>query len=337
MPENKRLLAEWEPQRAVLMAWPHENTDWKPYLAETEKCFAEIAKNILKYEALIIVCQSTDRVKKILADADPARISLMELPSNDTWARDFGPITVVANSRLRLLDFTFNGWGQKFPAELDNDITKRLFISKLFDIRYEYQNQETIVLEGGSIETDGNGALLTTSQCLLSEGRNNFADKTEAENCLKSRLGVKRFLWLDHGYLAGDDTDSHIDTLARFCSQNTIAYVKCDDRNDEHYEELSLMEKQLSAFKTAKGEPYRLIPLPMAEPAYFDGERLPATYANFLIINGAVLFPTYNSDSDKIAENQLRKAFPDRDIIGIDCSVLIRQHGSLHCATMQIY
>jgi len=224
----------------------------------------------------------------------------------------------------------------KFPANHDNQITRQLYESKVFSSETVYQNMLHIVLEGGSIETDGEGTILTTSRCLLSANRNDYKSRAEIADYLSMIFGAKRVLWLNHGYLAGDDTDSHIDTLARFCDSETIAYVQCTDSNDEHFEELSNMENELGKFKTLAGKPYRLISLPMAEPVYYEGERLPATYANFLIINGAVLLPFYNSLLDEIAKQQLQKAFPDREIIGIDCRPLIKQHGSLHCVTMQL-
>ncbi|MDR1610043.1 MAG: agmatine deiminase family protein, partial [Candidatus Symbiothrix sp.] len=199
-----------------------------------------------------------------------------------------------------------------------------------------YQDMLHVVLEGGSIESDGEGTLLTTSRCLLSKNRNEYKSKEEIAGYFQMIFGLKRILWLNKGYLAGDDTDSHIDTLARFCDSQTIAYVQCTDESDEHFKELSQMERELQKFKTPDGKPYRLIPLPMAEPVYEDDERLPATYANFLIINGAVLMPGYNSPLDEIARLQLQQAFPDREIISIDCLPLIKQHGSLHCVTMQL-
>jgi agmatine/peptidylarginine deiminase len=234
------------------------------------------------------------------------------------------------------LDFTFNGWGLKFPANLDNHITRQLYEHPIFKPEVHYQNMSHLVLEGGSIESDGNGTILTTSQCLLSLNRNQFRNQSEADKYLKWLFNAHQVLWLNHGYLAGDDTDSHIDTLVRFCNKHTIAYVQCTDENDEHFEELSSMEQELKSFKTLRGSPYKLIPLPMAKAVYHEGERLPATYANFLIINEAVLVPTYNSHLDEVALAVLQKAFPSKQVIGIDCLPLVKQHGSLHCVAMQI-
>jgi agmatine/peptidylarginine deiminase len=328
--------AEWTSQSAVLLTWPHSATDWKHILDEVIHCFTTIAKEILRQEKLIIVCKSVEEVKQALGETDYARIIFREISSNDTWSRDHGPLSIFVNDVPYLLDFTFNGWGLKFPANYDNQITKRLYESKAFSPDVIYQNMLHVVLEGGSIETDGEGTILTTSRCLLSANRNEYKSKEEIADYLSLIFGVKRVLWLNHGYLAGDDTDSHIDTLARFCNPETIAYVQCTNPSDEHFKELSRMEDELHKFKTLSGKPYRLIPLPMTEAVYYEGERLPATYANFLIINGAVLLPFYNSPLDEVAKQRLQEAFPNRKIIGIDCRPLIKQHGSLHCVTMQL-
>ena len=235
----------------------------------------------------------------------------------------------------QLLDFCFNGWGKKFAADQDNRINGKLMEQGVFN--GTYTDHLDFVLEGGSIESDGHGTLLTTSECLLSANRNDRLNRADIEERLKAFLHVERILWLDHGYLSGDDTDSHIDTLARFCPDQTIAYVKCEDRKDEHYEALARMEEQLRTFRTLQGTPYRLVALPMPEAIFDeDGQRLPATYANFLVVNGAVLMPTYHQPAlDEQARKALQKAFPQHEVVGIDCRPLIRQHGSLHCCTMQ--
>lgn len=331
---QRRLPAEWEPQQAVQLTFPHAGTDWADMLDEVLPCFVEIAVAISRYEDVIIVCNNAEETAALLRPADPARIRLVELPSNDTWARDHGGITVFENDRPVILDFVFNGWGLKFPADQDNQITQRLADQRVFapaSIR-----KGGMVLEGGGIESDGQGTLLTTSECLLSPNRNPHLSRRQTENRLKRLFGLNRVLWLDHGYLAGDDTDSHIDTLARFCSPDTIAYVQCLDTTDEHFAALQAMERQLQSFRTAAGAPYRLAPLPMPAPCYADdGHRLPATYANFLIINGAVLVPVYGVAEDEQALAQIKICFPDREIIAVNCRSLIEQHGSLHCVTMQ--
>lgn len=328
--------AEWHPQSAVQLTWPHEDTDWAPMLDEVSACFAAIAQAIACRENLLIVCRDEARVRRALGDEiDYSHIRFRTLPTNDTWARDHGGISVFREGVPTVYDFVFNGWGMKFPADRDNLITRRLFECDTFAPQVRRVSQQPLVLEGGSIESDGRGTLLTTAECLLSANRNEYLDRAQLTARLKEIFGLQRILWLENGYLAGDDTDSHVDTLARFCGEDTIAYVQCTDPDDEHYPALQAMEKELRAFTQADGTPYRLIPLPMADKVLYAGERLPATYANFLILNGAVLVPFYLSPKDEIARAALQTAFPDREILGIDCRPLIRQHGSLHCVTMQ--
>jgi agmatine/peptidylarginine deiminase len=333
---NKVILpAEWHPQSAVQLTWPHEDTDWAPILEEVIPCFVDIAREIMKRETALIVCQDEKQVRRQLGDIDDNRIIFREIPSNDTWARDHGGITIFEDARPKVYDFVFNGWGMKFAANHDNLITGRLFQSGLFADDIDLVDMQPFVLEGGSIDSDGQGAILTTTKCLCSLNRNEYLHKEQLEDRLKLLFGLSRILWLDNGYLEGDDTDSHIDTLARFCDANTIAYVQCEDTADAHYDELKAMEDELKSFRTTDGQPYRLIPLPMADKVVWNGERLPATYANFLIINGAVLVPFYQSAKDEQVRKILQQVFPDREIVGINCLPLLKQHGSFHCVTMQ--
>ena len=333
----RRLPAEWEEQDGVLLSWPHADSDWSDDIELVEPVFAAIAAAISQHEQVIIVAPQPDQIMELIvaAGGDQQQLTLINLPTNDTWSRDFGPITVKEDGRLQLLDFGFNGWGLKFAANYDNQITRRLAATGLFG---KHTPQVVgLILEGGAIESDGAGTILTTTECLLNPNRNPHLEQREIETQLKQLLGADRFLWLDHGYLAGDDTDSHIDTLARLCPNNTIAYVFCDEPGDEHYAALQRMADQLRTFRTADDRPYRLLPLPWPQACYgSSGERLPATYANFLIINGAVLVPTYDCAQDEAALEVIAQAFPDRKIIAIDCSPLILQHGSLHCVTMQL-
>ena len=324
---NWRLPAEWEPQWGVQLTWPHANTDWAPILDEITATYHEIAREIGKRENLLIV---------VPEEAQPSLNSQFSiLNSNDTWARDHGFITLVDDEgHARLLDFCFNGWGEKFPADLDNALNRKLYDNG--KVEGEYVDCLDFVLEGGSIESDGKGIVFTTTGCLLAPHRNQPMTKEEIEERLKRELHANRILWIDHGNLTGDDTDGHIDTLVRICPNDTLLYMGCDDPNDEQYEELQLMEEQLKTFRTIDGQPYRLMKLPMPRPIYDKGDRLPATYANFLIINGAVLCPTYaQPDLDAEALQVIGEAFPDREIVGIDCRSIIKQHGSLHCCTMQ--
>ena len=331
-----RFPAEWEPQSGVQLTWPHAGTDWRDSLDEVLPCFAAIAREIARREKLLIVCPDADAARGQLGgDIAPERVRFCELDTNDTWARDHAALSVFEDGRPAVCDFTFNGWGMKFAANLDNQITRELFRRDVFSPAVGYRNRLDRVLEGGSVESDGKGTILTTEVCLLSPNRNDRFSKEELEACFRQALGADRLLWLRNGYLAGDDTDSHVDTLARLCSEDTIAYVRCDDVADEHYAALRRMEAELQAFRTPAGKPYTLLPLPMADSVTVDGQRLPATYANFLIINGAVLMPTYASAKDAVAQARLQAAFPGREVIGLNCLPLIKQHGSLHCVTMQ--
>jgi agmatine/peptidylarginine deiminase len=337
MDKKKIFPPEWHPQSAVQLAWPDEFTAWNDMLDEVKAVYADLAREIVKHEKLIIVCHNEAGVRQQLRGIDFGKIIFRTMDYNDTWTRDYGGITLFAGGKPVVCDFVFNGWGMKFAAGLDNLVTRKLAAAETFKKGVEVINMQPFVLEGGSIESDGKGTLMATVECLSSVNRNEYLNKEQLEYHLKDFFGAERILWLKNGYLSGDDTDSHVDTLARFCDEHTIAYVECTDEMDEHYEELNAMEKELKTFQTFDGRPYNLIPLPSADPVTDpeDGTRLPATYANFLIINNAVLMPFYNSEKDETARSRLQDAFPRRKIIGINCRALIRQHGSLHCITMQ--
>jgi len=333
-----RMPAEWEKQRVVLLSFPHEETDWhntdKPAALEASLSpFIRIAQAIAYGEAVYIICKEKEKISNMFCST--RNMTFIEIPTNDTWIRDYGYISIKQNDEVKLLDFTFDGWGGKFEASLDNAVNTALHKKGYLGITP--LEQVNFVLEGGSIESDGEGTILTTSACLCNPNRNGGLSKKEIEEKLYTYLGAQRVLWLDHGYLAGDDTDSHIDTLARFVNKTTIMYVKCEDTEDEHYEALQMMEAQLKSFTTINGKPYTLIPLPMCEARYNnDGERLPATYANFLISNDALIYPTYNDKNDTKVGEIFKEVFPDKEIIPINCLKLIEQGGSLHCSTMQI-
>ncbi|MBD3670985.1 MAG: agmatine deiminase family protein [Gammaproteobacteria bacterium] len=335
----KRLPAEWERQSGIQLTWPHGHGDWAPWLDQVEPVFVDIARHVCERERLILVCYDQDHEAHIRQRLSQAGLGLdaasfYQVPSNDTWARDHGPISILEDGIPRLLDFRFNGWGGKFEAELDNGITRHLHEAGAFkDTQLQHID---MVLEGGGIESDGAGSLLTTSACQLSSGRNPDLDQVDIEQALRQALGVERILWLGHGHLEGDDTDSHIDTLARFADPGTIIYVACDVPTDPHYSSLKAMEAELGALRQANGEPYRLVALPWPAAIHDDeGQRLPASYANFLILNEAVLVPTYRDAADAEALEVIGKCFTDREVIGIDCLPLIWQYGSLHCVTMQ--
>ncbi len=331
------LPAEWAPQAAVQLTWPRPEGDFARHFGAVETTFVALAVAITRYEPLLIACGDDVgglRARLLAAGANAERLRLHAVPANDVWARDHGPITVFRDGAPVHLDFIFNGWGNKFDARLDTQITRRLAGLGALSAPVETLD---FVLEGGGIESDGCGTLLTTERCLLAPTRNPQFDKAQIEDRLKAWLGVERVLWLRHGDLIGDDTDGHIDTIARFCDPQTIAYQACDDATDAHYADLKAMEAELQALRTRDGEPYRLVPLPLPGAIFDeDGRRLPAGYPNFLILNGAVLVPTYRDPQDAVALKRLRECFPGRAVIGIDCRALIQQYGSLHCVTMQI-
>ena len=324
--KKRRLRAEWEEQNCVQLTWPHAHTDWAPMLDDITAVYEQMAREISKREDLLVVASSETTL--------PIPCSkLLTFTSNDTWARDHGFITVEEeDGGLVLLDFQFNGWGEKFAAQLDNQINRRLYDAHLVEGRYE--SHLDFVLEGGSIESDGRGTVFTTACCLLAPHRNQPLSRQEIEQRLKLWLGAERIVWLEHGSLLGDDTDGHIDTLVRICPDDTLLYTG----GDSDHPDLLLMEQELQALRTLDGRPYRLLRLPLPRPIYDEGDRLPATYANYLVVNGAVLVPTYSQpDLDAEALHIVSQAFPDREVVGIDCRAVIRQHGSLHCCTMQYY
>lgn len=331
------LPAEWAPQDAVQLTWPRADGDFARWFDAVERNFIALAVAIARFEPLLIACAGPPRPLRerlVKAGVPDARLRVFQAPSNDVWARDHGPITVLRDRQVVHLDFTFNGWGGKFDAREDDQLTRRLAAQGAWRAPVETVD---FVLEGGAIDSDGAGTLLTTERCLLAPTRNPGLGKAQVEARLRQWFGLTRVLWLRRGDLLGDDTDGHVDTIARFCDPGTIAYQACDDRADAHYEELRAMADELAAFRDAYGKPYKLVPLPLPPPIHGDdGRRLPAGYPNFTIVNGAVLVPTYGCDTDATALERLRTCFPGREVVGIDCRALIHQYGSLHCVTMQI-
>src|SRR5579859_2224602 len=334
-----RLPAEWSPQSGVMLTWPRSDVEWNPDYASAERCHTAIAKEISLRQPVIITCMDAahaERIRGYVRDAGgrPENLRIYPYPSNDAWTRDHGPITVLKDGKLVLLDFIFNGWGTKYPHEEDNRLSRRLHAAGAFGATP--MESIDLVLEGGSIEVDEEGTLLTTESCLLNKNRNPTLKRAEIEALLREYLGVDRILWLKHGAIDGDDTDGHIDTLARLCTGRTIAYQACTDKADPHYAGLKAMEEELKALRRKDGQPYKLVSLPWPQ-AVIDhtGRRLPATYANFLIMDSAVLVPTYNDAADVAALKALAGCFPGREIVGVPCRSLIYQYGSLHCVTMQ--
>jgi agmatine/peptidylarginine deiminase len=330
---------EWVEQSAVLLAWPYQKGDFSRWQGEAEGTYEAIACAIAERQPLIVACQDSQHRRLIenrlfIAKAKLANIIVVEIPYNDVWVRDTAPLTVELAGKPKLLDFRFNGWGGKYEHGHDARLARSLYNTGV--LGRTPMLPVDFVLEGGSLESDGAGSLLTTARCLLNPNRNPQFNQAEIEAQLKTAFGLERVLWLWHGHAEGDDTDAHVDTLARFCSRDTIAYTACDDPEDSTYPGLKTMEDELKALQTTDGKPYRLVALPVPKPIYSeDGERLPATYANFLIINGAVLVPVYGDPADEVALSRLAECFPGREMVAIPAVPLIRQYGSIHCMTMQ--
>lgn len=335
----KRFIAEWENPSCILLALPNKETDWNYILDDALRQFEEII-NALSSKGLkcLVLCRDIQKDPESILLTAPENVKFIEMPFNDTWTRDYGFLTIESDSEPRTLDFGFNGWGLKFAADKDNLVNSGLCREKVIRQCF-YRNNRDFELEGGSVDTDGRGTIITTTRCLTSPNRNGGKTKGEINEILQRRLGATHILWLDYGYLAGDDTDSHIDTLARLAPNDTILFVGCRNVDDEHFEELLKMRAQLSMFRTPEGAPYNLVELPLPDPIYDeDGQRLPATYANYLVTDKFIFMPVYDQKmNDMLACQTVRIAFPEHEVVPVDCRVLIKQHGSLHCSTMQLY
>ena len=334
-----RLLPEWAPQDGILLCWPHRYSDWRDNLNSIIPLYQVLVSTITQHEEVILLVhdeQTLKHARESLSSSvpHPDRLQFVIVPSNDTWVRDYGPLTIQQGHKTRLLNFQFNGWGNKFNAELDNKINKILLEQNIFN-DCSFHDIE-LILEGGSIDTDGQGTILTTRQCLLNPNRNPGLDIKDYEHFFRQHLGCDNMLWISGAELSGDDTDGHIDMLARFCNVNTIAFTACDDANDPQYLSLLQMHEELKSLRNREGEPYDLIALPIPKAIYIDGERRPASYANFLFINNAVLVPMYEDPMDDVANQRLSEVFSERKIIPVPARAAIQQGGSLHCLSMQL-
>ena len=332
-----RLPAEWEAQAGILLAWPHAGTDWAERLADVEVTYTALIAAITQFEpALICVASGEIRThaEKLLkkAKVDLTRVRFIDIDYDDTWLRDSGPITLSDGATFRLNDYHFTGWGGKFAASRDDQLIQGLVAREVFGAA-EHKRIDW-ALEGGAIESDGAGTILTTWRCL--KQRHPTQPRAEMTQILKQSLAAERVLWLEHGYLEGDDTDAHIDTLARFAPDGSIVYQACDDVGDVHHAELTRMGAELAALRRIDGSPYLLRPLPWAQPIRDGERRLAASYANYLVVNGAVLVPAYDDIADARAAEIIGAAHPGRRIVQVPCRTLIWQNGSLHCVTMQL-
>ncbi|PSM51753.1 agmatine deiminase family protein [Campylobacter blaseri] len=315
-----RTFGEWEKQELIFLALPHKNSDWAEYLDEILDYYVNLVKIIAKYQKVVLISPNKKDFEKYFKDVK--NVEFYEIDTNDTWIRDYGAIDVLKGDKIVANDFKFNAWGGKFQSQKDNEVNDKLF--KNFSGKVVKHN---LVLEGGSIDFNGNGIMLTTQKCLLNENRTNGLTKDDFNKIFKDIFGIKDVIWLKNGFIKGDDTDNHVDTLARFIDEQTIAYSSCEDKEDEHYNELKKMENELKQTK------FNLISLPIPKPIFYDDVRLPATYANFVFVNGALIVPTYGDKNDEIVLDRLKKALPNHDVVGVDSRVLIRQNGSIHCST----
>ncbi|EAL1123503.1 agmatine deiminase family protein [Campylobacter coli] len=312
-------IPEWSEQEYLMLSLPHEKSDWKPYLGEIIQAYKEFVKATSEFQKVLLIAPNKSDFAPF---ENMTNVEFFICDTNDTWIRDFGAIDVLEDNHLKALDFTFNAWGNKFQSELDNEVNSKLFKEKF----NEKLTKIDFILEGGSIDFNGEGVMLTSSNCLLNENRNSHLDKSQIEAKLKEIFGLKQIIWLENGFIKGDDTDHHIDTLARFIDKNTIAYSICEDEEDEHYTPLQKMKKELEATG------FDLVELPLPKPLYYEGRRLGATYANFVFVNDALIMPFYKDENDEIIKQRLAKALPKRKIIGVDARVFLRQNGSLHCS-----
>ena len=318
-----RLLAEWEHQSSVLLMFPHQNSDWADTLENVLPIFEQIATTISKYQSCLVCYKDEENIKNIKSNPN---IVFKQIDSNDTWCRDFGAISLKDDSDIKLLDFKFNAWGGKFEAKLDNQISSKIFEKeKLIKIDFE--------LEGGSIEANTKNTILTTKECICNDNRNPHLTHTQKIEFIKHTFCTDDIIVLENGSLAGDDTDAHIDMLVRFVDDESIVYTTAS-KDDENYKSLKAMEDELKALNS-----FKLIALPNMPKIYDkDNNRLPSSYANFLIINDAVLLPIYGDDiQDKKAIELFTTLFPDRTVEPINCAKIVAQGGSLHCLSMQYY
>lgn len=334
-----RMPAEWEPQEAVWLSWPHNPETWPGAFESVPAVFAEIAQHVAEGQ-LVRINVADDRHRaevSVLLETSDVRMENVRFhlhPTNDAWVRDHGPIYVVRDAGGRreraITNWEYNAWGGKYPPfDLDNRIPEQ--IAAEFD---EQRFDAGMILEGGSIDVDGEGTLLTSEACLLHPNRNPDLTREEIEGRLRDFLGVWKILWLGEG-IAGDDTDGHIDDMTRFVAPGTVVTAVEEDRQDVNHEPLQENLKRLRTMTDSAGRRLRIVPLPMPEPVDFEEHRLPASYANFLIINHKVLVPTYGSRRDRQALDLLQSLFPDRRVVGIDCTNLAWGLGAIHCVTQQ--
>ncbi len=332
-----RMPAEWEPQSAVWLSWPHNRATWPGHFRPIPAKFAEIVAHISRFEDVRInIAQPLQKRAWSLinkAKADLSKVAFYDHPTNDTWCRDHGPIFVKNDKtgEVAVTDWMHNAWGGKYPPyDLDNTIPPK--IAAALGLR---RFEKKMIMEGGSLDVNGSGLLLTTESCLLNKNRNPTMSKSEIEQALREMLGVKTILWLGDGII-GDDTDGHIDDMTRFFSADGIVTVLENNKRDKNYPILIENLERLHALRTPEGKKFNIVALPMPKPCWCDGQQMPASYANFLVINGAMLMPAFRQPKrDAEAAAVLAACFPGREIIPVDCLELVWGLGTLHCISQQ--
>jgi agmatine deiminase len=342
MPGNFRMPSEWEPHAATWLAWPHEVSDWPGKFAAIPWIYGEIVRHLSREEKVRILVNDEpagQKARRVLtkAGANLDAVEFFYIPTDRSWTRDFCPIFVKNEKGERtILNWRFNGWA-KYPNSLRDDaVTEQLQQPLSLKMCTPEWNGTRIVLEGGSIDVNGAGSILTTEECLLSEvqARNPGLTREDIEKIFRDYLGAGHTLWLRNG-IAGDDTHGHVDDLARFTDSGTVVIASEQNPRDANYEPLKENLALLREMKDQAGAPLRIETLPMPQPVYFDGQRLPASYANFYVANSRVLMPTFNDENDRIAANKLAELFPTRKIVGIAATDLVLGLGTLHCMTQQ--
>ncbi len=337
-----RMPAEWEPHEATWLAWPHEVSDWPGKFTPIQWVYGEIVRHLSQVEKVRILVQDSDieqKARRVLkkSGAQMNAVEFYRIPTDRSWTRDFCPIFVrdAANNCV-LLNWQFNGWAKYANSKYDDAVTEVLAPQLGHRMLTPTWKDRRIVLEGGSIDVNGAGSLLTTEECLLSniQARNPELTRQEIEQIFREYLGARHTLWLRSG-IAGDDTHGHVDDLARFTDPRTIVIASENDTAEVNYEPLRENLALLREMRDQDGEPLRIETLPMPQPVFFDGQRLPASYVNFYIANALVLVPTFNDPNDRVALNKLAELFPAHKIVGIAATDLVLGLGTLHCLTQQ--
>lgn len=327
-----RFPAEWEPQEAIWFAWPVRRSLWPDCFDRVREQLAALYLLAARYQTVRVLCAAEEQpiLRALMAaHGDSSRVELYDYQSDDVWIRDFGPLFLVQDRQheLCIADWRYNAWGNKFPEQARDDGASAWIAEHLGVRRFAYDQ----VLEGGAIESNGAGHILTTEVVLLNPNRNGATTAARLEQALTARLGADSVLWLQDG-LVGDDTDGHIDNLARFFKSDGILIADVADAEDANYPALSENQRRLQDFRTPAGQPFASVKLPLPDPITHEGEALAASYLNFVVLNGAVLVPTYQQPAnDSLALEILGDCFPGREIVGVDCTDIIKEGGALHC------